>query len=60
MSIPKETVEEIRKIRFGIGLETGNLTSDQLAAFEDKKSFLSNAAHLLTEINSKKPHFSAR
>jgi hypothetical protein len=57
MSSPKEIVERIRKIKFGIGLDTSNLDADQMEAFEDKSKVLQNAAELVSEINSRKPRF---
>jgi len=57
MSSPKEIVERIRKIRFGIGLDTSNLSPDQLDALKDKEKILNDAARLAKEINTKKPHF---
>jgi len=57
MSSPEEIIKRIRKIRFGIGLDTSNLTSDQMDALRDKKRVLEDAASLAKEINTKKPHF---
>ena len=57
MSSPKKIIERIRKIRFGIGLDISNLSSDQIDALKDKKKVLEDAASLAKEINTKKPHF---
>ena len=54
---PKQVIEEIRKIRFGIGLCIENLTEEQRAAFEDKKRILKDASKLAKEIHTKNPHF---
>ena len=37
MEDKKQVIEKIRKIRFGIGLDVGNLRKEQRAALEDKK-----------------------
>ena len=37
MKSPKKVIEDIRKIRFGIGLDIKNLSEDLKAALEDKK-----------------------
>jgi len=36
---PRQVIENIRKIRFGIGLDTQNLTVEQKQALDDKKIF---------------------
>jgi len=57
MSDPKQIIETIRKIRFGIGLNISNLSKEQLDALKDKKRILRDAARLAKEINTKRPHF---
>lgn len=57
MLSPKEVIEWIRKIRFGIGLDEENLSGDQKAALDDKATILDDAARLAREINSKKTYF---
>jgi len=57
MAEPKQIVEEIRRERFGIGLDTENLPSDIKAALEDKKEILKEASKLAREIHTKNPHF---
>jgi len=54
---PKKIIEEIRRERFVIGLNTENLPSDIKAALEDKKEILESASELAKEIHTKKPHF---
>jgi len=57
MSSPEQVIERIRKIRFGIGLDTSNLSIDQIDALEDKARVLEDASRLAREINTKRPHF---
>jgi predicted restriction endonuclease len=57
MSNPREIVEKIRKIMFGIGLDTTQLDPDLKEAFQDKAEVLKNASELVSEINSRKPRF---
>jgi len=54
---PKQIVERIRKIRFGIGLDTANLTEEQRDALKDKEKILKDASKLAKEIHTKNPHF---
>ena len=54
---PKQIIEEIRKIRFGIGLDLTNLTEEQRAALKDKEKILKDASKLAKEIHTKNPHF---
>lgn len=53
----KQIIEEIRKIRFGIGLDTTNLINEQKAALRDKEEILKDASKLAKEIHTKNPHF---
>ena len=55
MSSPREIIEKIRKIRFGIGLDTENLSEDLKATLKDKEKILKDAARLAREINTKNP-----
>lgn len=57
MESPKQIVEEIRKIRFGIGLDTTNLTEEQKAALKDKEKILKDASRVAKEIHTRNPHF---
>ena len=57
MEEKKQIIEEIKKIRFGIGLDTTNLTEEQRAALEDKEEILNDASKLAKEIHTKNPHF---
>ena len=71
MEDKKQVIEKIREIRFGIGLDTINLTKEQRAALEgigikldtinlileDKKRILKDASKLAKEIHTKNPHF---
>ena len=57
MPSPKEVIENIRKIRFQIGLDTKDLSDDQKAALRDKEEVIKDAAQLASEINTRKPHF---
>lgn len=57
MESPKQIVEKIRKIRFGMGLDTANLTEEQRVAIEDKRKILSDASKLAREIHTRNPHF---
>lgn len=57
MTEPKQIIEKIRKIRFGIGLDTGNLTDEQKLALTDKNKILEDASKLAKEIHTKNPHF---
>jgi len=54
---PNQVIEKIRKIRFGIGLDTKNLTEEQRAALEDKGRILKDSSKLAKEIHTKNPHF---
>ncbi|MCW3135592.1 MAG: hypothetical protein N2V77_01430, partial [Canidatus Methanoxibalbensis ujae] len=54
---PNQVIEEIRKRRFLIGLNTKNLTEEYRAALEDKKRILKDASKLAKEIHTKNPHF---
>jgi len=54
---PNQVIEKIRKIRFGIGLDTKNLTEEQRAALEDKGRILKDSSKLAREIHTKNPHF---
>ncbi len=53
----KKVIEKIRKIRFGIGLDTKDLTEAQRAALKDKERILKNASKLAKEIHTRNPHF---
>jgi len=53
----KQIIENIRKIRFGIGLNTQNLTEEQKAALKDKEKILKDAAKLVKEIHTRNPRF---
>lgn len=57
MSPPKEVIENIRKIGFGIGLDTQELPEEVQAHIEASKKFKKDATRLAKEINTKKPHF---
>ena len=57
MKEPKEVIEQIRKIRFGFGLDDKELPKELINMIEDKKSILENASKLTKEIHSKKLHF---
>ncbi|MCD6398647.1 MAG: hypothetical protein J7L08_01895, partial [Candidatus Aenigmarchaeota archaeon] len=54
---PKEVIERIRKIGFGIGFDTKNATEDIKDALEFHKGFVKNASRLAKEIHTKNPHF---
>jgi len=54
---PNQVIEKIRKIRFGIGLDTKNLTKEQRAALKDKERILKDASKLAKEIHTRNPHF---
>jgi len=54
---PNQVIEKIRKIRFGIGLDTKSLTEELRAALEDKERILKDASKLAKEIHTKNPHF---
>jgi len=53
----KQIIEDIRKITFGIGIDTTNWTEEQKRVLEDKKRDLENASKLAQEIHTKNPHF---
>lgn len=57
METPKQIIEDIRRIRFGIGLDTTNLTDDLREILEDKKKFMKDASWLASALHSEKPHF---
>ncbi len=57
MPSPKVVIEEIRKIRFQIGLDTENLRDDQKAALRDKEKVIKDAARLAREIDTKTTQF---
>lgn len=54
---PKQIVEKIKKIRFGIGLDTANLTEEIKASLNDKEKILNDASKLAREIHTRNPHF---
>jgi len=56
MESRKQVIEGIRRIRFGIGLDTSGLTEDAKKALKDKEDILKNAAKLADEIHTKNPH----
>lgn len=57
MQSPKEIIENIRKTRFGIGLNIKDIPEDIRAHIEDSKNLRSAAARLITDIYTEKPHF---
>ena len=57
MSTPKQTIENILKIRFLMGHETSGLPPDTIAALKDKLKILEDAAKLASEVNTEKLHF---
>ena len=57
MLSPKEVIEYIREVRFGIGLDEKNLSAKQKARSADMKTILENITRLTKDINSKKPYF---
>jgi len=56
MTDPKQIIENIRKIRFGIGLDTEELPEEIKGALEDKYRFQKDASRLAKEIHTKNPH----
>jgi len=57
MKTPKQVIDEILKIRFGIGLDTGSSPADVLAHIKDNAKFKDDAARLVAEIHAEEPHF---
>lgn len=57
MKTPKQVIDEILKIRFGIGLDTSSSPADVLAHIKDNAKFKDDAARLVAEIHAEKPHF---
>ncbi|RLI79421.1 hypothetical protein DRP05_03955 [Archaeoglobales archaeon] len=57
MQSPKKVIDDIRKIRFGIGLDTKDWTIEQKRMLDDKEKILKDAAKLAKEIHTRNPHF---
>lgn len=57
MPSPKEVIENIRKTRFGIGLDTKNQPEDIQAYIEDSREFREEASRLVRDIYTKKLQF---
>lgn len=57
MPTPKEFIENIRKTRFGIGLNINDIPEDIRAYIEDSKKLRNDAARLIKDIHTEKPHF---
>jgi hypothetical protein len=57
MPSPKEVIEKIRKVRFGIGLDRSNIPFEVQEALKDKEEVLKEAARLAKEIYTKRPRF---
>ena len=57
MKSPKEVIEEIRRKRFGIGLELKNLSEDVKEYIEESRKFKEDAARLVSNLYTEKPHF---
>lgn len=57
MQSPKQIIEKIRKIRFGIGLDINNTSEDVRAHIEDNKKFKDDASRLASDLHTEKPHF---
>lgn len=57
MQSPKEVIENIRKTRFGIGLNVNSIPEDVKAHIEDNKKFKEDAARLASDLHTEKPHF---
>ena len=57
MQTPKRVIEDIRKRRFGIGLDTSGSSADVLAHIKDNAEFKDDAARLVAEIHAEEPHF---
>lgn len=57
MKTPREIIENIRKTRFGIGLETEGISEDIKPYIEDSKKFKEDTARLGSDIYTEKPHF---
>lgn len=53
---PKQIIENIRKTRFDIGLDTTNLTEEQIQALKDNEKILKDASKLAREIHTKNLH----
>jgi hypothetical protein len=57
MRNPEQVIEDIRKTRFGAGLDIARLPTEVQKHIEDNKRFKEDAARLVTEIHAKEPHF---
>ena len=57
MPTPKQVIEQIRKTRFAIGLDTSTAATDVQAHIRDSATFRDDASRLVAEIHAEKPHF---
>ena len=56
-SKPKQIIDEIRKIKFGIGVDTTNLPEIQKKRNEESDKTLNNFSKIAKEIQTKNDHF---
>lgn len=49
MQLSKQIIDEIRKIRFGIGLDINNTSEDVRAHIKDNKKFKEDASRLASD-----------
>ena len=54
---PKEVIDEIRKKRFGIGLDLSNVSGDIRDYINQNEEFKDKVARLIKDLYSRKPHF---
>lgn len=55
--LKKQVIENIRQIRFGIGLDCSNLPDNVLKSLEDKNKIIKDAARLASDMHTARPHF---
>jgi len=57
MQSPRQIIENIRKVRFGIGLDISRASDDIREHIEDSNKFKDDAARLVSDLHTEKPHF---
>jgi len=57
MRLPKQVIEDIRRRRFRINLDTSNVPKDVQEFIDDSMKFKEDSARLVTDLYTTKPHF---
>lgn len=57
MKSPREIIEDIRKTRFGIGLNLDNVSEEVKKYIDESQKFKEDAARLVSNLYTEKPHF---